>query len=387
MNNFVYYAPTKIYFGKGQIEKLPEVISNYGSKVLLCYGGGSIKKNGIYDTVVSLLNVNDILYCELAGVEPNPRINTVRDGAHICKKEQVDVVLAVGGGSVIDCAKMIAAAAVSDDDAWELVKDKSKITSALPVITILTMAGTGSEMNRNSVISNPQTKEKIGGGSDVMLPVASFCDPTYTFTVPPHQIAAGVADIMSHVFEHYFKSIEGAFVQDKIAEGILETCITYGKTAVNEPDNYEARANIMWASSLALCGLCGAGKPGAWSCHPIEHTLSAYYDITHGVGLAILTPVWMRYILNEKTVSKFAEYGRNVWKLNESDDYAVAHQAIHMTEVFFKELGLPSHLREVGIDDSELEAMAKDTIAHSSLQNAYVPLDEADVLAILMEAL
>ena len=382
MENFNFKAYTEMLFGKGQISKLPEVINRYGKNVLLAYGGGSIKRNGIYDNVKKLLKDCNII--ELDKIEPNPKIETVRRGVNLCKENDIDVILAVGGGSTIDCAKVVAAGAFYDKDPWDLVTNPEKIDKVLPIVTILTLAATGSEMNGNAVISKMDTNEKLGTASVNMKPQVSILDPEYLYTLPSIQTAAGTADIMSHIFESYFKKTEGAFVQDKFSEGLLETCIKYCPIALKDPRNYEARANLMWASSMALNGLCGSGKPGAWTCHPIEHELSAFYDITHGVGLAIVTPRWMRYILSENTVDKFVDYAINVWKLENKDDkFALANEAIDLTEKFFKDCGIPMTLKEVNIDETHFDEMAKGAVEHGSLAYAYVPLNEDDVKKIL----
>lgn len=251
-------------------------------------------------------------------------------------------------------------------------------------MTVLTMAATGSEMNKNAVISKMDTNEKLGTASQNMIPQTSILDPEYLYTLPAIQTAAGCADIMSHIFEQYFNKTKDAFVQDKFAEGLLETCIKYCPIALKEPTNYEARANIMWASSMALNGLLGSGKAGAWTCHPIEHELSAFYDITHGIGLAILTPSWMRYILNDETVDKFVEYALNVWHLEPSDDkFAVANAGINATEKFFKDCGIPMTLTEIGIDKANFKKMAKAAVEHGGLAYGYVSLNEGDVYKIL----
>lgn len=385
MNNFRYHAYTDIRFGKDQINSLPELLAPYGRKVLLVYGGGSIRKNGLYDKVKELLKDYEIY--ELAGVEPNPKITSVREGADLCKKHAIDVVLAVGGGSTIDASKVIAGGACYNGDPWDLVIDPGKIGKVLPIVTILTLAATGSEMNKNAVISNMETNEKLGTASHDFIPQASICDPTYLFTLPSMQTAAGTADIMSHIFEQYFQRESGAFISDRFAEGLLKACIKYCPIALEQPDNYEARANLMWASTQALNGLTSSGKGGEWTCHPIEHELSAFYDITHGVGLAIVTPRWMRYILKEETVEKFCEYGRNVWNLTEPDPYSCANQAIHATENFFRECGIPMTLTEIGIDETHFEKMAEDAVKFGSLHNAYVPLTKEDVVTILQECL
>lgn len=382
MDNFIFNAYTKIYFGKGMIKNLPEAIEAHGKNVLLVYGGGSIKRNGIYDEVKTLLSECKII--ELSGVDPNPRIETVREGVRLCKEHQIDVILAAGGGSVIDCAKVIGAGYYYDGDAWDLVVEPNKITEVLPIVTILTLAATGSEMNKNAVISNMAINEKLGTGSMNMIPQASILDPEYLYTLPAIQTAAGTADIMSHIFENYFKKEEDTFIQNKLAEGLLETCIKYCPIALKEPENYEARANLMWASTLALNGLVGAGKPGSWTCHPIEHELSAFYDITHGIGLAIVTPRWMRHILNEQTVGKFVAYAKNVWHLPEmTDPFAYANAAIDATEEFFKNCGIPMTFSEIGINEEHFEVMAEKAVRIGGLGEAYVPLTKEDVISIL----
>lgn len=381
MDNFRFNAPTEMLFGKGQISNLPEVLNRYGKNVLLAYGGGSIKKNGIYDKIQELLRDYNIV--ELNGIEPNPRIETVRRGVELCRENSIDVILAVGGGSTIDCSKVVAAGYYYEGDTWDIVIDSSKITNALPIVTVLTLAATGSEMNSGAVISKMDTNEKLGTRANCMAPKTSILDPEYLYTLPAIQTAAGTADIMSHVFENYFKKAKDAFFQDKMAEGLLKTCIKYCPIALKDPTNYEARANLMWASSMALNGLTGSGKIGAWSCHPMEHELSAHYDITHGVGLAILTPSWMRYILKDETVDKFVDYAMNVWNLPYNEDkFALANEAIDATENFFKECGIPMTLSEVGLDDSKFKEMAEAAVNHGNLQYAYVPLNKEDVYKI-----
>lgn len=388
MLNFNFHAPTKILFGKGEIKNLPAEILKTGKKVLLTYGGGSIKKMGLYDDITALLDKNGISFVELSGIEPNPKLTSVIKGVELCRKEKVDAILAVGGGSTIDCSKVIAAAYYYDGNPWDIILDKSKVKNALPIYSILTLAATGTEMNGNAVISNMDTNDKKAIGLQILKPVCSVLDPTYTFSVSPYQTASGVADIMSHIFEVYFSTVNGADVQDRISEGLLKVCIKYGKVALENPNDYEARANIMWASSLAINGLNSAGKSGAWSCHSMEHQLSAYYDITHGAGLATLTPAWFRYILNDNTVEKFKEYGINVWGIDASlDAYEVANKAIDMTADFlFNDLKLPRTLAEYGIDETHLDVMAQKA-ADEGLKYAYVPLNKDDVLEIYKSCL
>ena len=382
MKNFLYDIGTKIYFGEGQIVHLPEAIKPYAQKVLLVYGGGSIKKSGLYDTVTRLFRENGIQWQELPGVEPNPRITAVNAGARLCREHGLEGVVAVGGGSTIDCSKAIAEAAAYDGDAWDLVLKKAPITKVLPVFSVLTLAATGSEMDCGAVISNMDTNDKLVITHPDARPKASILDPTYTYTVSAYQTAAGTADIMSHILETYFSRVSTAGLQDRMAEALLKTCIQYGPIACNDPANYEARANLMWTSSLAINGLLSLGKGTPWSVHSMEHELSAYFDITHGVGLAILTPAWMRYVLDDSSVDKFAEYAFNVWNIPMSDDrYAMAREAIDRTQQFFtKELKIAAALREVGITEDKLEIMAEK--AARTLGSAYKPLAKEDVLAI-----
>lgn len=383
MYNFDFYVPTKILFGKDKINKFGKEVSSFSKKVLIVYGGGSIKKNGIYDALISQLKENNIEYVELSGVDPNPRIETVREGVRLCREHNLDGIIAVGGGSSIDCSKVIAAGVKYDGDAWDLVIDLTKIKDALPVFTVLTLSATGSEMNGNAVISKLDTNEKYGTYSKCLIPKVSVLDPTYTFSVPKKHTAAGIADIMSHTFENYFSNVGGNIFQKSMAEGILKTCIHYGPIALNEPENYDARANLMWASSWAINGLLSAGSANNWTVHPIEHELSAFYDITHGEGLAIVTPQWMRYVLSEDTVKDFVNYGINVWNIDSSlDDFIIANKAIDLTEDFFVEkLNIPKNLSTMGIDDRDFDNMAKKAVRNNVI-NGYVKLDASDVRKI-----
>lgn len=386
MNNYEYCVPTDIRFGKGQVECLAKEIAKYGKKVLLVYGGGSIKRIGLYDKIYEVLK--DFEIYELPGIEPNPRLTSVDKGAKLCKKHRIDVVLAVGGGSTIDASKHIACATFYDGDPWDLVLDKSKVTKALPIFTVLTICATGSEMNPGAVISNEKTKEKLEINHPYLYPTLSVCDPTYMYSLPKMQTAAGTADIISHIFEQYFQPNDGAYITDRLSEAALKTCFKYGPIALNEPENYEARSNLMWTSSIALNHLFTFGKGGAWSVHPIEHELSAFYDITHGVGLAILTPVWMRYVLSVDTMKRFAMYARNVWDVEKEDDYEAALAGIKLTENFFRELGLPKTLSELGIDDSQFATMASEAVRTSGLSTrSYVKLNAEDVEQIYRNCL
>ncbi|KAF1304364.1 iron-containing alcohol dehydrogenase [Enterococcus saccharolyticus] len=385
MENFNFHVTTDIRFGKDRLSELPEVLNVFGKKVLLVYGGGSIKRNGLYDRVVQLLTDNGSTIVELSGVEPNPRIETVTKGAQLCRAHQIDVILAVGGGSVIDCSKAIAGGTFVEGDLWEnLVLKRRYNGPALPLVTILTLAATGSEMNSGGVISNMATQQKLGMGGKNLLPKASFLDPTNTFTVNAYQTTAGSADIFSHLMENYFNATPGTDVQDGVAEGLMKTVIKNLPIALKDPENYDARANLMWASTLALNGLTGSGKQGTWSCHAMEHELSAFYDITHGMGLAILTPRWMAHILNDVTVPKFARFAKEVWGIQDENPEQAAKKGIQALYDFFLENGVPMTLPAVGIDtEKDFEKMAQQAVAHSTIAtSAFVPLSEKDVVAI-----
>ncbi len=383
MNNFTFYVPTKVYFGQGQISHLSELAA-YGKNVLLVYGGGSIIKSGIYDEAMRILADAGLSVYELSGVEPNPKVELAREGVAQCQENGIEMVLAIGGGSVIDTAKSIAAGTCYDGDVWDLVEDSSKIRKVLPIFTVLTLSATGSEMNKNAVLSNMELHRKASMSSDLLKPVISICDPSYTFSVSPGQTAAGTADIISHAFENYFSPIRDSYLSSRFGEAVLKTCFRYGPIAMQDPENYEARANLMWASANAINGITKCGAEVGWSCHPMEHELSAWYDITHGVGLAILIPRWMKHILSEETAWKFAEYGRNVWGIYEEDDMEASKMAIEQTAAFFFDiLGLPATLQDVGIGNEKLKDMAES--AAPSCAKAFVPLSKQDILDIYLD--
>lgn len=385
MDPFIYHIPTKVYFGENQLQHLGKELSRCGKRVLLTYGGSSIKQSGLYERIVKEVKEAGLELFELSGIEPNPRVSSVNQGAAICREEGIDVLLAVGGGSVIDCTKFISAGAFYEGDAWDITLGKVKIEQALPIITVLTLAATGSEMDAGGVISNPKTNEKIPNGSPLLYPKVSFLDPTVTYTVNEFQTAAGSADIMSHIFEMYFTPKQDLFMLDKMMEGLMTTVVKYAPVALKEPRNYEARANLMWASSWAINGFIDGGKGQAWSCHPIEHELSAYYDITHGLGLAIVTPRWMEYILDEETAPRIRELGVQVFEVDPSlDAMSAAKETIErVKQFFFGDLGLKSSLSELGIDDTHFKDMARKARTIGSTQYGYRPLEEHDIEAIL----
>jgi alcohol dehydrogenase YqhD (iron-dependent ADH family) len=384
MNNFVYNIPTKVYFGENQLSHLGEELKKFGNRVLLTYGGGSIKKTGLYDKVMEEMKKSGLEVFELSGIEPNPRIDSVRKGAQMCKEHNIDVLLAVGGGSTIDATKFMAAGACVDHDPWDFFNEKkAPINKALPIVTILTLSATGSEMDTAAVISNPETNDKIGRLDPNVLPRISFLDPTNTYSVNKYQTACGSVDIMSHIIEVYFNMEPDLFMLDTFMEGMMKTVVKYAPIAMQEPDNYEARANLMWTSSWAINGFINGGRAKAWSCHPMEHQLSAVYDITHGLGLAILTPRWMEYCLDESNVSKYVQFAVNVFGVDANQEpMSIAKQGIQrLYDFFFKTLGLQSTLTELGIGEEHFAEMAYKACGGKVLKG-FKTLTQEDVVKI-----
>lgn len=381
MNDFIYDIPTKVYFGKDQLKNLGPELKQYGQRVLMVYGGGSIKRIGLYDKVMDNLKENGLEVFELSGVKPNPSIESVREGARMCKENKVDVVLAVGGGSTLDCSKFIAAGAKVDFDPWDFFSDKwAPLTEALPILDVLTLSATGSEMDCGGVISNPETNDKIGRMEPVLQPKVSFLDPTTTFSVNAYQTACGSADMMSHILEVYFNMNEDFEMLDGFMESLMRNIIKYTPIALKEPENYKARAELMWTGTWAINGFIDGGKRQAWSCHPMEHELSAVYDITHGLGLAILTPRWMEYCLDERTVDKYVQFAENVFGIHGGDKMEVAHKGIDaLKEFLFNQLGLKSTLPEVGIDETHFASMAEKAVKNGATKYAFKPLTPEDV--------
>ncbi len=389
MNGFVYDIPVKVYFGENQLGHLGEELGKYGKRVLLTYGGGSIKRIGLYDKIIAELKKGGFEVFELSGIEPNPRIESVRHGVRICKEKKIDVLLAVGGGSTIDATKFMAAGACVEHDPWDFLNEKrAPIEKALPIVTVLTLAATGSEMDCGGVISNPETQDKIGRLAPAMLPKVSFLDPTLTYTVSPYQTACGAADMLSHIIEVYFNMEPDLYMLDCFMEGMMKTIIKHAPIAMKEPENYEARANLMWTSSWAINGFVNGGKRQAWSCHPMEHELSAIYDITHGLGLAILTPRWMEYCLDERTVSKYVQFGVNVFGISaDKEPMAIARESIErLSEFLFDTLQLKSTFTEVGIQAEDFPVMARKACAGGILPG-FKPLGQKDIEKIFERCL
>ena len=383
MNSFIYDIPVKVYFGENQLGHLGEEVGKYGKRVLLTYGGGSIKKLGLYDAVMAELEKAGVEVYELSGIAPNPRIESVRDGAQICKDQHIDVILAVGGGSTLDASKWIAAGACVDHDPWEFFSRCAPVEKALPLITVLTLSDTGSEMDSGGVISNLETKDKIGRLDPLLLPKASFLDPTVTYSVSRYQTACGSADMLNHILEVYFTMEQDLYMLDCFMEGMMKTIIKYTPVAMEEPTNYEARANLMWTSSWAINGFINGGKQHEWSCHPMEHELSAIYDITHGLGLAILTPRWLEYCLDETTVSKYVQYGTNVFGIDPTlEPMEIAKKSIELTADFlFNTLELDDTFTKVGIKKEDFPIMAKKACLDGVIQG-FKPLAQKDIEAI-----
>lgn len=387
MQNFDYMTPTRLIFGRDAIAKLPEVMTQFGKKILLTYGGGSIKKIGLYQKVLEMLKGYDIV--ELPGIQPNPKYDpSVLDGVRLCKEHNVDVILSVGGGSVLDCSKAIAAGAKYDGDPWDLISYKVKAKAALPIVDILTLAATGSEYDCGGVISRTETNDKIGYIDPLLFPVVSILDPVYTFTVSKKQTAAGIADAMNHTIEQYFVA-DSTLLNDGFCESMLRSLMTNGRKCLENPEDYTARAEMMLACTYGCNGILALGNSySGWPCHGIEHALSAYYDITHGEGLAIITPRWMRHILSERTMDRFVKYGINVFGIDPTlPKQEIAGKAIDATYEFFESINIPMHLRDVGIDESRIDEMAHHIAVNEGLDKAYVPLTEQDIKEILLESL
>lgn len=387
MNDFTFYNPVKLIFGKGQLAKLATELPSYGKKVLVVYGGGSIKRNGLYEELMTLLNDIGMEVHELSDVEPNPRVSTARKGAKICKEQEIDVLLAVGGGSVIDCTKLIACAAKYDGDAWDFVSKKATPSEALPFGTVLTLAATGSEMNAGSVITNEETEEKYGWGSPFSFPKFSVLDPTYTMTVPKDQTIYGIVDMMSHIFEQYFNEATNTPVQDEMCEGVLRAIIEDGPKLVENLENYELRETILIAGTLGLNGFLRLGYQGDWATHEIEHAVSAVYDIPHAGGLAILFPHWMRQNVKVNP-ERFAKLAMKVFGVDPTGKAVeeIAHEGIGCLSAFWSAIGAPETLAYYGIDDSKIEVMAEKATINGEI-GRFKKLGKQDVEEILRASL
>ncbi|MDI6559552.1 iron-containing alcohol dehydrogenase [Bacillus altitudinis] len=390
MENFIYYNPTKLMFGKGQLDGLKSELARYGKQVLLVYGGGSIKKNGLYDKVISALNEAEADVFELSGVEPNPRLTTVQKGIDICQNENIDFLLAVGGGSVIDCTKAIAAGAEYDGNVWDIISKKTTAQKALPFGTVLTLAATGSEMNPDSVITNWETNEKYVWGSSVTHPAFSILDPEHTYSVPENQTVYGMVDMMSHVFEQYFHNVKNTPLQDRMCFAVLQTVIETAPKLLEDLQNYEHRETILYAGTIALNGTLQMGYFGDWASHTIEHAVSAVYDIPHAGGLAILFPNWMRHTLDHN-VERFKNLMLNMFDIETEgkSDRDIALEGIDKLSAFWTSLGAPSRLADYDIGEDQLDKIAD--IAAKEMEYGgfgnFMKLGRDDILAILKASL
>lgn len=384
MNNFQFWNPTKILFGKGMIEKVGNEVAAYGRKVLLVYGGGSIKRSGLYDQVKQQLASIGAEVVELSGIEPNPRLSSVREGIRLCLEHGVEFILAVGGGSVVDAAKGIAAGAKYDKDVWDFYTKKAQVQAALPLGAVLTLAATGSEMNGNSVVTNWEEKRKLDLGSYHVYPKFSVLDPVYTFSVPRDQTVNGIVDMMAHVFEQYFSLTQNTPLQERLCESILQTVIENGEKALADPEDYDARANLMWCGTMALNGgLISVGVQNDWASHGIEHEISAIYDIPHGAGLAILFPNWMKHVYLERP-DRFAQYAVRVWGIEPEgkSEEELALAGIEATRAYFNRIGAPERLEYYGIGRDSLERMAEAATGRGPI-GSFKRLTKEDVLTIL----
>lgn len=358
MMNFEYYTPTKVVFGKGTVEKAGELVKQFGgSKVLIHYGGGSVKRTGLLDRVKAALDAAGIAHVELGGVVPNPRLSLVYEGIELCRKEGVDLLLPVGGGSVIDSAKAIGYGLANDGDVWDFYDFKRAPTACMPIGAIVTIAAAGSEMSNSSVITNENGWLKRGCNTDYCRPKFAIMDPELTMTLPAYQTACGCADILMHTMERYF-NFDVMDLTDALAEGLMRAVIAASRELVADPNNYEARANVMWASSLSHNGLTGCGAGGGdWACHRLEHEVGGMFDVAHGAGLAAIWGSWARYVLPEDP-ARFAKFAVNVLGVEpQADDTATALKGVEAMEDFYRAIGMPTNLRELGVEPTEAQIL------------------------------
>ena len=393
MDNFIFSIPTTVYFGKGQINLLGETIKAHGgSKVLLAYGGGSIKKNGIYDAILEQFGKSGLQYVELSGIKPNPRVESVVEGIKRYRESSCDFVLAVGGGSTLDACKAIAAGVMHNGPVTDLFVNASgvsDIAAAAPLATILTMAGTGSEMNMAAVITVGEDHKKEILMHPFLNPRFSILDPEYTYTVPENQSMAGVADIFCHLMELYFTPDVNAKVQDRMNEGVMKVVLSEAPKILADPQDYDARANIMWASSMALAGFQFLlGKPMfTFPIHYMGHELSSRYDMTHGVTLALLTPSWMRHTIRNapEHLSIFAQFARNVFDIREKDNATAAEEGVKQLSAFYATIKMPANLRDAGVKEEDLNVIAEKAVERENL-GILTSIGKEEVLQIMREA-
>jgi len=384
MKSFQFHNPTHIVFGEGSANQIGQLASKYGKTLLLVYGSASIKKSGLYDKTIKHLNDAGITVHELPNIEPNPRLSTVKKGIELCRTHNIDFILAVGGGSVIDASKAIAAGVPYEGDVWDFFTNKAIAKEALPLGTILTLSATGSEMNGSSVITNWEENLKRAFGSPLTYPKFSILDPTLTYTVPRNQTVNGAVDIMSHVFEQYFSLTENTPLQERFCESILQTVIENVEIALENPNDAAARANLMWCGTMALNGgQISVGMANDWASHGIEHEVSAIYDIPHGAGLAVIFPNWMKYVYEER-VDRFVQYAQRVWGIDSAgkSDQEIALAGIQATRNFFTRIGAEARLADFGIGEEKLDRMAEEAVRYGAI-GSFKRLEKQDIKAIL----
>ena len=398
MENFVFYAPTKLLFGKGQFENLPGELAPYGKRILLVYGQNHIKTHGIYDRVCDMLKQAGVTRFELGGVHPNPRMDLVYKGIELCREEDIDFILAVGGGSVSDTAKAIAAGVKTDFDIWYAFEDFLKRVpdsekripqDALPIGVIMTKAGTGSEFDLTAVVTKWEDgapHEKLLHMNPIFYPKFTICDPTLTYTLPPDQTAYGMADMMTHYFEQYFTPSENTEYLDRMKEAVLKTVITCGPHALKDPQDYVPRADLMYAAMWSCSAQNITGVVPEWTSHFIEHEITALTDLNHGLGMAIIFPAWMRYVIADHP-SRFARYASEVWDIprNGRDDFEIGMEGIERTVEFWSSLGIPKTWTEAGVDPDVLPIAAKRALRFGTM-GSFKELEEEDVVKILQSA-
>lgn len=394
MINFTLTMPTRIIFGKGESNKIGEIIPEYGTKVLLVTGKNSAKKTGSLGKIKQSLEATGIEYITYDRMEPNPRVTTVDEGARIAREEGCDVIVALGGGSTMDGAKAIAVTAFSGRSAGDYIRGSRKgtwkellpVKEALPLITIPTLAATGSETNGTAVLTNWETGEKSSLGGPGLYPKVAILDPELTYTVSARYTADGAVDIFAHLYEGYFSGDEHANVQDEITEGLMRNVLAYGRKAIEAPTDYEARSHLLWTSSLALIGLANAGRGGGYPVHGMEHILSAHYDLSHGRGLAILTPAYLKWIVQSERPHRLARLGRKVFQIHEKDDQLASAATMDAVISWFKELGAYDTLKNAGVKREDLSMLAKEAVRISGVDGKYLPgpreITSDDVLRI-----
>jgi alcohol dehydrogenase len=383
MNNFNFYSPTYFIFGKGRENETARYVKRFGgTKVLIHYGSGSVIKSGLLDRVRRSLDTAGIPSMELGGVVPNPRSGLVYEGVQLCKENKIDFVLAVGGGSVIDSAKAIALGAVYDGDFWDFFCGK-RIDKALPVGTVLTLTAAGSEGSTASVITHENGMLKRAANSDVIRPVFSVLNPELTCTLPPYQTACGATDMLAHVMERYFTNTRNVEITDRMSEAVMLTIIAETPKVMAKPDDYEARANLMWAGMVAHNDILGVGREQDWATHQMEHELSALYDVAHGAGLAVMFPAWMKYVLHHD-IMRFAQFAVRVWgcEMDFSNPERTALEGIERYEQFLRSIGMPVRFAELGAKAEDIPFMVKTIGLGSQTMGSFVKLTEKDMINI-----